>query len=417
MTSPLPRAPDAADTSSGSHAVPIDGINEPRESHTGPPILRQGFRPFFLAASLWAAASIALWLPLFEGRIGLSSEFDPLTWHAHEMIFGFVAAAVAGFLLTAIPNWTGRLPLRGLPLFGLFAVWLAGRIAVAVSAEVGAVPAAAIDLAFLLLLFGFALREIIAGRNWRNLPVAFAVVGLIAANALMHADTLGWIAASGIGARLGIAIVVLMISLIGGRIIPSFTRNWLVKRSDKSLPVPFGRFDRLAVLLVLIAVGGWTFAPDAKPVAVLLLFAGAANLIRWQRWKWHRTLTEPLLWSLHLGFLWLPLGLLLLGAGAFFAAVPAPAGLHALTAGAAGSMILAVMTRATLGHTGRELHADRVTTAIYLLVFVAAALRLAAAFMPVAYLTLLMISAGAWIAAFLLFAIRYGPMMFGARDS
>jgi uncharacterized protein involved in response to NO len=333
------------------------------------------------------------------------------------MIFGFVAAAVAGFLLTAIPNWTGRLPLRGPPLLGLFCVWLAGRVAVAVSAEIGAVPAAAIDLAFLLLLLGFALREIIAGRNWRNLPVAAAVAGLIAANALMHADTLGWITTNGIGARLGIAIVALTISLIGGRIIPSFTRNWLVKRGDENLPEPFGRFDRLCVLLVLMAVAAWAFGPDSAIAAVLLLLAGVASLVRWQRWRWHRTLAEPLLWSLHLGFLWVPLGLLLLGAGEFTASVPASAGLHALTAGAAGSMILAVMTRATLGHTGRELQADRITTAIYLLVFAAAALRLAAAFVPAAYLPLLMIAAGAWIAAFLLFAIRYGPMMFGARES
>lgn len=417
MTSPSPDGPDAAGASSGANTVPVAGIDEPREHYAGPAILRQGFRPFFLAASLWAAVSVALWLPLFEGRVGLASEFDPLAWHAHEMIFGFVAAAVAGFLLTAIPNWTGRLPLRGPPLLGLFCVWLAGRVAVAVSAEIGAVPAAAIDLAFLLLLCGFALREIIAGRNWRNLPVAAAVAGLIAANALMHADALGWIATSDIGARLGIAIVALTISLIGGRIIPSFTRNWLVKRGDENLPEPFGRFDRLCVLLVLIAVAAWTIGPDLAIAAALLLLAGAASLVRWQRWKWHRTLAEPLLWSLHLGFLWVPLGFLLLGASGFVASVPLSAGLHALTTGAAGSMILAVMTRATLGHTGRELQADRVTTAIYLLIFLAAASRLMAAFVPTAYFALLIVSATAWITAFLIFAICYGPMMFGTRGS
>ena len=417
MTSQSHTAPDAAGTPSIPQPVPAGEIHESREPYPGPAILRQGFRPFFLAASLWATVSVALWLPLFLGRIELPSAFDPLTWHAHEMIFGFVAASVAGFLLTAIPNWTGRLPLRGLPLLGLFSVWLAGRVAILVSAETGAIAAAAIDLAFLLLLFGFALREIVTGRNWRNLPVAAAVVGLIAANALMHAEALGWIAGNGIGARLGIAIVALMISLIGGRIIPSFTRNWLAKRGDTNLPVPFGGFDRLCILLVLLAVAGWTFAPDSTIAAALLLLAGAASLVRWQRWKWHRTLAEPLLWSLHLGFLWLPLGLLLLGGGEFVAAVPLPAGLHALTAGAAGSMILAVMTRATLGHTGRNLTADRLTTAIYLLIFAAAALRVAASFLATAYLTLLVASATAWIAAFLLFAIRYGPMMFGKRES
>lgn len=403
-------APATLQTAPAAHDEP------PRDRYAGPEILRQGFRPFFLAASVWAVIAVALWLPVFRGQIGLPTEFDPLAWHAHEMIFGFVAASVAGFLLTAIPNWTGRLPLRGLPLLGLFCVWLAGRVAILASAEIGAAAATVIDLAFLPLLVGFALREIVAGRNWRNLPVVIAVTALFAANALMHAEALGWITTGGIGPRLGIAIVTLMISLIGGRIIPSFTRNWLAKRGDGSLPVPFGRYDGLCILLVLVAVAGWTFVPDTLPVAVLLLLAGVASLVRLWRWKWYRTLSEPLIWSLHLGFLWVPLGLLLLGAGRFVASVPLSAGLHALTAGAAGSMILAVMTRATLGHTGRELSSDHATTAIYLLVFAAAALRVSASFLPSAD-PLLIASAVAWIAAFLLFAIHYAPILVSARES
>jgi uncharacterized protein involved in response to NO len=413
MASPSPKAPDAAGVRATPQAIPIPRVDEPRERYAGPAILRQGFRPFFLAAALWAVAAVVLWLPILLGWIALPSAFDPLAWHAHEMIFGFAGAAVAGFLLTAIPNWTGRLPLSGLPLLGLASVWVAGRLAVAASMEIGIVPAALIDLAFLVLLFGFVLREILAGRNWRNLPVTVALLGLIAANALMHAEAIGWLDASSIGSRLGIAIIAMLISLIGGRIIPSFTRNWLVKRGDGALPVPFGRFDGLCLVVVLLAAAAWTVRPETMLAARLLLLAGTASLIRLMRWQGNRTAAEPLLWSLHLGFLWLPAGLLLLGASGFVASLPLSAGLHALTAGAAGSMILAVMTRATLGHTGRELHADGATAAIYLLAFAAAALRVAAAFVPAAFLALLVASAAAWIGAFLLFAVRYGSMLFG----
>ncbi|MDZ4736416.1 MAG: NnrS family protein [Rhodospirillaceae bacterium] len=411
-----PEVPDAAAAHSPSQTPPAAKTTGNWERHGGPPILRHGFRPFFLVSALWAGTAVALWLPMLLGWIGLPSAFDSHAWHAHEMIFGFVAAAVAGFILTAIPNWTGRLPLRGLPLLCLLSVWFAGRLAVAFSLTIGPTIAAAIDLAFLILLVGFALREIVAGRNWQNLPIGFVLFGFIAANALMHAEVLDWIGADGIGARLGIAIIALIISLIGGRIIPSFTRNWLVKRGDTVLPAPFGRFDRLCIVLVLIAMAVWAVRPESAFAAGILVLAGLASLVRWQRWQWHRTLAEPLLWSLHLGFLWIPVGLLLLGTHGFLPLLPTSAGLHALTTGGAGSMILAVMTRATLGHTGHELHADRATAAIYLLIFAAAVLRLAAVFLPFVHWPLLMASAAAWITAFLLFVVRYAPMMFVVRN-
>jgi uncharacterized protein involved in response to NO len=362
-----------------------------------------------MAAGLWGLAALPLWLLVFQGAFILPTAFAPLAWHAHEMIFGFAGAVVAGFLLTAVPNWTGRLPLQGLPLALLFALWIAGRLVMAVSAEIGAGTAAIFDVAFLAALLAVALREIIAGRNWRNLPL-MAVLGLlIAANALTHLEALGLATTGPLGERLGLAVLVQLICLIGGRVIPSFTRNWLVKRGAAELPAAFGIFDKACLIVTAAALTGWVAFPDRPAVGGLLLLAGALHLLRLARWQPLQTFSEPLVWSLHLGFLWVPLGLLLLGGANLAPAwLPATAGLHALGAGAIGSMTLAVMTRATLGHSGRALHADAVTATIYLAIAAAAALRVTAALLPDAYFTLLWLSGITWTLAFGLFVAVYG---------
>lgn len=378
-------------------------------AYEGPALFRQGFRPFFLAAGLWALAMVPLWVAVFEGYLALPTAFDPLAWHAHEMIFGFGAAVVAGFLLTAIPNWTGRLPLQGLPLAGLFAAWLAGRVAVAASGTLGLLPTAAVDLAFLLLLMAVALREIVAGRNWRNLPMALALLVLTLANALMHLEAAGRLETHLLGARLGIATLIMLISLIGGRIIPSFTRNWLARQGATKLPAPFAAFDKLCLAATLLALLAWVFAGSQPVSGAALVVAGVLSGLRLLRWQGRQTLSEPLVWSLHLGFAWVPLGLLLLGIGvAAPQLVPASAGLHALATGAIGGMTLAVMTRATLGHSGRELTADRWTAAIYLAIAAAALLRVGASLLPTLYTPLLHCSGLAWVLAFGLFAVIYG---------
>ena len=381
--------------------------------YAGPALFSQGFRPFFLGAGLWGAAAVPLWLLVLLTGIDVPTAFAPAAWHAHEMVFGFAAAVVAGFLLTAIPNWTGRLPLQGLPLAGLFAVWVAGRVAVAASAVIGSGAAAVIDVAFLLLLLAVALREIVAGRNWRNLPLPGALVLLIAANVLTHLGAADFAAGGPLGERLGIAVLVLLICLIGGRIIPSFTRNWLVKRGATALPAAFGGFDKLCLAATLLALTGWVAAEEGDATGVALLVAGSLHTARLLRWQGHQTLSEPLVWSLHLGFLWVPAGLLLLGLGIVVPQVmPATAGLHALTAGAVGAMTLAVMTRASLGHSGQPLAADGWTTAIYLAVAAAPALRVAASGLPDhLYLPLLQASGTAWATAFGLFTLVYGRML------
>ena len=280
----------------------------------GPAVLGYGFRPFFFAAALWGVLSMLLWLPAAAGLPVLATAFEPLAWHAHEMLFGFVGAAVCGFLLTAIPNWTGRLPLQGAPLAGLVLLWLAGRIAVALSAEIGPGLAAAIDLSVWVALLGVVLREILTGKNWRNLPMAGALALFIVANALMHADVLGWAETGAAGWRLGMAVIIMLIVLIGGRIVPSFTRNWLAKRGPGPLPAPFGLVDRLTMAGSLIAVLAWAAVPDAVNTGILLALAAVLNAVRLGRWQGQRTAAEPLVLVLHLGYVWIPIGLALLAA-------------------------------------------------------------------------------------------------------
>lgn len=370
-----------------------------------PALFRQGFRPFFLAAGLWALAMVALWLPVYLGEVELPTRFGPVAWHAHEMLFGYALAAVAGFLLTAVPNWTGRLPVAGARLAGLAALWLAGRVAITCSAWLPAWLVAVADLALPVALLTVALREIVAGRNWRNLPVVAALAGLALASGLDHAEANDWLAADGHGVRLAIAILVLLISLIGGRVVPSFTRNWLHKRGAASLPASFGVFDRIALAATVLALAAWVLAPDAAVTGVALLVAGAVALLRLARWRGQATGAEPLVWSLHLGFAWVPIGLALTGAAALFD-LPTAAGIHALTAGAIGGMTLAVMSRAIRGHTGQPLTADRWAAAMYLLVAGAAIARVAAPFATDRYVDVLVVSALAWCAAFALFVCR-----------
>ena len=380
-----------------------------------PAFLTLGFRPFFLAAAVWSAAALALWITILASGGVLPSRFDPLTWHIHEMLFGFALAAIAGFLLTAIPNWTGRLPVRGLPLASLAGLWLLGRMAGLISALMPVWLAVAADLAFPVALAGVIAREIVAGRNWRNLPMVAPVTVLAIADLLMQLEAAGIGAPPGLGWRLGLAGVIVLISVVGGRVIPSFTHNWLAKRPHARLPVTTKAVEHAALGTLHTGMIGWAFVPDFRPVGVLLLLGAATNLWRLARWRGTATRTNPLLLILHIGYTWLVLGAGLLGLSVL-AKLAQSAAIHTLTAGAIGTMTLAVMTRATLGHTGRELMADRRTIAIFLLVTVAAAARVVAAASGTWVMPLLETSAVLWIGAFVLFVLHYGPLLFRPRS-
>lgn len=377
----------------------------------GVALFSAGFRPFFLLAAAWSAFALPLWLCVYTGEIVLPSALPPTLWHVHEMVFGFASATIAGFLLTAIPNWTGRLPLAGGPLAMLAALWLAGRFAIMFSGTIGPLAAAIIDLSFPAVFIGVIARELIAGRNWRNLPMLVALALLLCGSALVHLEATGMAGTAPLGNRLGLGTILMLIALVGGRIVPSFTRNWLAKvRPGGSLPAPAGRLDMAALLFTLAGLAAWVAAPDSAAAPWLELTAGLAVAVRLSRWCGLSTFSEPLVFILHLGYGWLALGLLLLGFNGIHAVLPVTAALHALTVGAVGTMTLAVMTRATLGHSGRALVARQGTQAIYVLITLAAVARLAAPLAGAHALVLTWIAGGAWSAAFALFALLYGNL-------
>lgn len=382
----------------------------------GPALFSAGFRPFFLGGAIWAAIAVPLWLALYRGALVLPTALPPTVWHAHELIYGYGGAIVAGFLLTAIPNWTGRMPLQGVPLIALFVTWCAGRIAVLLSGAVGPLAAAVVDLAFPAAFTLAVAREIVTGRNWHNLAVVLGLALIGVGNALVHLEAVGAAQTADLGNRLGIAILLNLIAVIGGRIVPSFTGNWLRKtKPDAPVPKPSDVVDKGALMVIAVGVLGWALVPDGALTPFGLTAAGLAAGIRLMRWRGLATLAEPLLFVLHVGYAWLAIGLLLFGANALYPLLLPSAGLHALTTGAIGTMTLAVMTRASLGHTGRELHAGAGSAAIYVLVTAAAALRVLAPSLPV-YSDEAMTAAGAaWAAAFLLFALLYGPLLLRPR--
>ena len=376
-----------------------------------PAVLSYAFRSMFLAAGSWAIVAIVLWLAVFLGYMQLPTRFDPLAWHIHEMLFGFVMAVVAGFLLTAIPNWTKRLPVRGYPLALLTGLWLIGRIVCLISIDLPAWLAVVADLSFPVVLLAITAREIIAGRNWRNLPMTAPIAVFIVADLMMHLESLGFAVPNGLGWRLGLAAPILLISVIGGRIIPSFTRNWLFKRHSASLPAPHGAVDIAALGFLHGGLILWAAFPDLRVAGVLLVIAAALNAWRLARWAGGATWAEPLLFILHVGYAWVVVGVVLLGLSILGAGVPVASAIHALTAGAIATMILGVMPRVTLGHTGRDLTANRATVAILVLINVAAISRVCASWHTDDMMILLGLSAACWIAAFGLFEVVYGPML------
>ncbi|HLK79958.1 MAG TPA: NnrS family protein [Xanthobacteraceae bacterium] len=380
--------------------------------HAGPILLSAGFRPFFLGSAVWAAIGIPLWLAVYGGGTSLPSLLPPLVWHVHEMVFGFAAATVAGFLLTAIPNWTGRMPLQGRPLAVLVLLWAVGRAGILLSGSIGGYAAAVADLAFPAAFLGAVAREIVAGKNWRNLPLLVALSLLLIGNLFVHLDAIGVADTAKLGNRIGVATLLMLISLVGGRIIPSFTRNWLTKnRPEVSPPRPEGWIDHAVLGVTALALVSWAVAPDAVVTAWGTIIAGSAISLRMSRWQGHKTIREPLLIILHVGYGWLAAGLLLLGLNEFFDLVPMTAALHALTVGAIGTMTLAVMTRASLGHTGRPLIAGLGTQVIYALVTLAALLRVLSPFAGAQMVLILWAAGASWAAAFGLFAILYGRVL------
>jgi uncharacterized protein involved in response to NO len=393
----------------------VTQLLEPQAPEAGAfhPLWGRGFRPFFLAVGAYGALAVAAWTAIWRGALPAPAWLTPAWWHGHEMLFGVAAAAIAGFLLTAAPVWTGRAALRGRPLAALAGLWALGRVAMLAAGSLPAWLVAGADGAFLPLVALVLVRTLWGTGQRQNYGVAALVALLALANGAVHAQALGIAAGSAPRAlRFSADLVVVLIVVVGGRITPGFTTNALLHRGlalRASSPV---WLDRLAVASTLLVAIADLLAPRSAASGALAAAAGLAVAARMAGWQTLRTLRDPLVWSLHAGMAWVAAGLLLVAAGDLGRSIPPTAGLHALTAGAMGSMILAVTTRVALGHTGRPLVLPRGAVGCYLLVHAGAAARVIAALSSGPLQAALLPLGGLlWAAAFGLFAVLYGPIL------
>lgn len=378
-------------------------------------LFAKGFRPFFLLAAAWAVAIVPLWLFVQSGHIRLGAYFVPTDWHAHEMVFGFATAVVAGFLLTAAGNWTRRETATGGLLLALCLLWMAGRVALFASAVLPPALVAAANLAFLPALALTVGRVIVGARSRRNYGVVVVLVALWLAQIVSHAGALeGDLLLQRRGVRLGIGLLLVLIAVIGGRVIPLFTRNATGAGDIRS----HAWLDGLAIASVAataVADGIFVVGPV---IGVTAGVASVLSALRMRSWGIQHTAREPLLWVLHVGYLFLPVGLALRAAAELTGVVPTSPALHALTVGCIGVLILGMMARVTLGHTGRPLRATPLITAAFVTLLVAAVLRVVGPMIgPRVSTSAIHASATAWSIAFLLYLVRLGPALVKPRGT
>ncbi|MBC2775029.1 NnrS family protein [Rhizobium sp. AQ_MP] len=380
-------------------------------------LLSGGFRLFFPGSALLAAVSIAIWVPWFLGFMHVPTLLPPVAWHQHELLFGFVPAVIAGFLLTAVPNWTGRPGLKGISLLALFLLWIAGRLTISFSEWTGMLGAALVALSFLPVLAIFVLKELVAASNRRNYKIVAVLALLSAAQVFFHHEIERYGRVE-MADRLALAAILILISLVAGRIIPAFTGNWLKANNPGRLPQNFARFDLAVMVLGNLSLAMWIAVGGGLeslrfPTGLLMLVVSFAHLVRQARWCPDRTIGEPLLAILHVGYLFIPLGFLLTGLSMLLDHSGfASAGIHAWTTGGVGVVTLAVMTRATRGHTGQALASPHSTTwLIYAPIILSALLRILVAIWPQHTMLLLPIAGLAWIVAFLGYVVFYMPLI------
>ncbi len=380
-------------------------------------LLSGGFRLFFPGSAFVAAFLIAVWVPWFLGFMHVPTLLPPVAWHQHELLFGFVPAVIAGFLLTAVPNWTGRPGLKGMPLLALFLLWFAGRLTISLSELTGMLGAMLVALTFLPVLAIFVLKELVAASNRRNYKIVAVLALLSAAQVLFHVEIERYGRVE-IADRLALSAILVLISLVAGRIIPAFTGNWLKANNPARLPQNFDGFDLGVMTLGSLSLAMWIAVGGGLeslrfPTGVLMIVAGVAHLVREARWCPERTLHEPLVTILHVGYLFLPLGFLLTGLSMLLDHSGfASAGIHAWTTGGVGVVTLAVMTRATRGHTGQALTSPHSTTwLIYAPIILSALLRISVGIWPQHTMLLLPIAGLAWIVAFLGYVVFYMPLI------
>ena len=370
-----------------------------------------GFRPFFLSAGLFAGVAIPVWVLMITGTENVAFHYAPRDWHVHEMVFGFLASVITGFLLTAMPNWTERPPIRGLPLMLLWAIWLVGRLA-STAPWFTPLVSALMDSVFLVIVAGIVWREILAAKAWDRLPMGVLISLFASANLLFHGLFLNH-AATDLAERMALVLVMVLLALIGGKITPGFTEDFFIQEGVSKQPAPFSWFDGLSVLVVGLTGLAWMINLGARVTGGAFVAAGVIHLIRLSRWYGWLTWREPLVLILHVGYGWLAMSFLILGGAMLGFGLHLEEAVHALTTGAVGVMTLAVMTRASLGHTGRIKHAGPLTVLIYLLVNLGAVLRVFGPNLTLSGDVIIGVAAGCWSGAYLLFIVGYGHILFG----
>ena len=394
------------------HASPIEPTAAPQLS--GWPLLRLGFRPFYLGAAAFALLSIPLWVTMYLGQWNLALALPPLVWHAHEMLFGFAVAVILGFLLTAVKAWTELTTPRDAALGALALLWLAARAA-AVTGPYALY--AVLDLALLPLVAAVLTRLLLRARNRRNLPLAAMLMLLALANGFFHLGAAGVLEMSPMThLYAALALIVMIECVIAGRVIPAFTMSATpgLKLQVRAM------VERAALALTALALVLWVFAPATAgwgmAAGVVLSLAAVVQAGRMLQWQPAITRRRPILWILHLSYAWIPIGLALLAA-ARLGAISSSAGVHALAVGATAGLIIGMITRTARGHTGRALQVSRPETMAYALVMLAAAVRVALPLALPTWLPLaLVLSAAGWSVAFAIYLYIYTPWLLQTRS-
>lgn len=393
--------------------MPTINIEQPRKASVGNwSPFGFGFRPFFLLAGFGAAVLMVSWLMSWHGGPAApAAHYGQIVWHAHEMLFGYTAAVIAGFLLTAVHNWTGQRTLSGWPLGALACLWLAGRVA-PWFAGIPPLMVAALDMAFLPALTLALFKPLWAGRNRVNRWFAALLLAMALANALVHAETLNWTTSTALpGIFMMLDLIVLLLIFVSGRVMPFFTEKAIAGATPKRYPL----VERLSIALPVAMALLHMLQLPVEWVGSLALGTGLLQGVRW--WGWHdrRVWQVPILWVLYAGYAWLALGLVLLGLSEFGLLQHSPA-THALTTGALGVFTLGMMARVALGHTGRTMRSPPPMTIAFVIANLAAAVRvLGPTVMPSWYVSWTLLAGTLWVVAFGLFAIVYTPILLKAR--
>ncbi len=373
----------------------------------GMPLLRLGFRPFYLGAAVFAALAVPLWVAWILGRISMPMTLSPLLWHAHEMLFGFAVAVIVGFLLTAGKAWTGLATPRGATLGALALLWLSARVA-----ALAAPPSlyAALDMLLLPLVAGLLAAVLLRAGNRRNLPLVLILVLLAGANGVFHLAALGIVDVAPMAAlHAALGLIILIECVMAGRVVPAFTMSATPGLKLKSRP----GLERITLAATAIGIAGWVFAPAAPVPAAALAIAAVLHAYRLWSWQPRVTRGRPILWVLHAAYAWIPLGLALL-ALAQLGIVGVSPGVHALAVGATGGLIIGMITRTARGHTGRPLRVSKAEVVAYALVLAAALLR---SLVPLfaSPSAALVAAALAWSSAFGIYLWVYTPWLMRTR--